>query len=60
MIGFSLTAVIPAMLITTVAGAMLVQLLGSIRALEFMAFTGNTGQSNSHKKQGKEFHRRAS
>jgi hypothetical protein len=39
---------------------MLVQLLGSIRTFEFMAFTGNTRQRNGHKKQGKNFHRRAS
>jgi hypothetical protein len=31
----------------------LVELLGSIRTLEFMALTGNAGQRNSHDQQGK-------
>jgi len=44
-----------------VAGTMmLVQLLGSVGSLEFMAFTGNARQRNSHKQQGKQFHRRVS
>jgi hypothetical protein len=39
---------------------MFMQLLGSVRALEFMALAGNARQRNGHKKQGKKFHRRAS
>ena len=42
------------------AGVMLVELLGAIRPFEFMAFTGNAGQRDSHRKQGEKFHRGAS
>jgi len=34
-------------------GMVLVELLCSIRTLEFMALTGNAGQRNSHDQQGK-------
>lgn len=39
---------------------MLVQLLRSIGAFEFMTLTGNARQRNGHNQQGKKFHRRAS
>jgi hypothetical protein len=41
-------------------GMVLMELLGAVRAFEFMAFTRNTRQGDSHEKQGKKFHRGAS
>lgn len=38
---------------------MLVQLLGSVRAVKLMALTGNTGNSNSGDQQKETFHGRA-
>ena len=40
-------------LAVTGSGMVLVELLGAIRPLEFMALTGNAGQRNSHDQQGK-------
>ncbi len=48
------------MLFIPMAGVMLMELLGAIRPLEFMAFAGNAGQRDSHEQQGEKFHRRAS
>lgn len=48
------------MILASMTGTMLMELFGSIGTFEFMALTGNAGQRNSHEKQEKEFHRRAS
>lgn len=48
------------MLVIPVAGVMLMELLRAIPTFEFMAFTGNAGQRDSHDKQGEKFHRGAS
>ena len=48
-----------AMMLVTVA-VMLVQLLGAVRTLEFVAFAGNAQQGNGHQQQGEKFHRAAS
>lgn len=48
------------MLRIPVAGVFLMELLGAIRPLEFMAFAGNAGQRDSHEQQGEKFHRGAS
>lgn len=42
-----------------VISPMLMQLLGSIWAIKFMALTGNTGNSNGGDQQEKTFHGRA-
>jgi len=39
--------------------SMLMQLLGSVGAIKFMALTGNTGNSNSGDQQKETFHGRA-
>ena len=39
--------------------AMIVQLLGAVRTVKFMALAGNAGEGNGGDQQGKEFHRRA-
>lgn len=41
-------------------GMMLMELLGAIGPLEFMALAGNPEQGNSHKKDREKFHRAAS
>lgn len=43
-----------------VAAVVLVELFGSIRTLEFVAFTGGSGKCDGHQQQGKKFHRAAS
>lgn len=42
------------------SGSVLMELFGAVRAIEFMAFTGNTGKGDGQGEQGKKFHRRAS
>lgn len=37
-----------------------VELLGAVRAFEFMAFAGDSGEGGGHDEQGKTFHRGAS
>ena len=37
-----------------------VKLLGAVRAIEFMAFAGDSSESNGHDEQGNTFHRGAS
>ncbi len=49
-----------AAVVRVMRAAMLVQLPGAIRPLEFMALTGKSGQRDNNNQQGKEFHRRAS
>lgn len=47
--------------VVAVAGTMVfVKLLGAVGALEFMAFTGNTGEGEGGEEQGESFHRGAS
>ncbi len=48
------------MLVVPMAGVMLMELLGAIRAFEFMAFAGNGGKGDGHEQQGEKFHRRVS
>jgi hypothetical protein len=48
------------MLVIAMSGVFLMELLGAIRPLEFMAFAGNAGQRDSHQQQGEKFHRGAS
>lgn len=38
---------------------LLMELLGAVRAFEFMAFAGNARQGHGHEKQGEKFHRAA-
>lgn len=43
------------------AGSMVfVKLLGAVRAIEFMAFAGNSSEGDGHDEQGRKFHRGAS
>ena len=42
------------------AAVLFMKLLGAVRTFEFMAFAGNTGESNGQNEQGKKFHRGAS
>jgi hypothetical protein len=47
-------------LVITMAGVVLMQLLGAFRPFEFMALAGNGGQRDGDKQQGEKFHRGAS
>ena len=44
----------------TAGSVVFVELLGAIRAIEFMAFAGDSSESNGHDEQGNTFHRGAS
>ncbi len=44
-------AVVAMIAVRTMAGVMLVELLGSVRPLEFMAFAGNAEHADGHEKQ---------
>jgi hypothetical protein len=48
------------MLGISMAGVMLMELLGAIRPFEFMAFAGNPGKGDGQHEQREKFHRRAS
>lgn len=43
-----------------VPGVMLVELLGAVRAFEFMAFARNARERHGHDQKGEKFHRAAS
>jgi hypothetical protein len=43
----------------TAGSVVFVELLGAIRAFEFMAFAGNTGENESREEHGRKFHRGA-
>ncbi len=43
-----------------VAGCVFMELLGAVRTLKFMAFTGNARHRNNHQNQQHKFHRAAS
>ena len=42
------------------AGVVLVELLGAVRPIEFVALAGHTQNRNGHQQQGEKFHRGAS
>ncbi len=56
----SVSAFVIVIIMGTMAAVRFVQLTRPVRAIEFMAFAGNTRQGNGHEKQGKKFHRGAS
>lgn len=62
MTGVLLLVMLFVMLVVSMAmaGMFLMELLGAIRPLEFMAFAGNASQRDSHQQQGEKFHRGAS
>jgi len=48
------------MTVISMAGVMLMKLLGAIWPFEFMAFAGNSGKGDGQHEQRKKFHRRGS